>query len=141
MKNSESNPELVINYSNKKQKYSDIPKLILAHKMYGFPYLDISGEYGISNRDNYVIIKDNIDDLIKIQKFLSTKTALYLFETTRYRMKYLEKYAFQIIPDITKLKDFPEDINDETIAEYFKFDEYDIKAIDNLHSKKYNFFI
>ncbi len=135
------NPELIINYSNKKQKYSDIPKLILAHKMYGFPYLDISGKYGISNRDNYVIIKDNIHDLIKIQKFLSTKTALYLFETTRYRMKYLEKYAFQIIPDITLLEDFPEDINDETIAEYFKFDEYDIKAINNLHSKKYNFFI
>lgn len=134
-------PELVINYSNKKLKYADIPKLVLAHKMYGFPYLDIKGEYGISNRDNYVIIKDNIDDLLKIQKFLSTKTALYLFETTRYRMKYLEKYAFEIIPDITLLDDFPEVITDNTIAEYFRFDEYDKKAINSLHNKNYKFFI
>ena len=134
-------PELVINYSNKKLKYSGIPKLVLAHKMYGFPYLDIDGEYGISNRDNYVIIKENIEDLIKIQKFLSTKTALYIFEATRYRMKYLEKYAFDIIPDITKLEDFPEKINDETISEYFGFDEIDKDCISKLHSKKYNFYI
>ncbi len=134
-------PELVINYSNKKLKYSGIPKLVLAHKMYGFPYLDLEGEYGISNRDNYVIIKEDIEDLIKIQKFLSTKTALYIFEATRYRMKYLEKYAFDIIPDITKLEDFPEEINDETISEYFEFDETDIDCINKLHSKKYKFFI
>lgn len=134
-------PELIINYTNKKLKYAGIPKLVLAHKMYGFPYLDINGKYGISNRDNYVIIKDNISDLVKIQKFLSTKTALYLFETTRYRMKYLEKYAFEIIPDITLLEDFPEIITDKTISEYFRFDEYDKKAINNLHSKNYRFFI
>jgi SAM-dependent methyltransferase len=134
-------PELEIEYSNKQLKYADTPKLVLAHKMYGFPYLDISGNYGISNRDNYVIIKDNLSDLIKIQKFLSTNTALYLFETTRYRMKYLEKYAFDIIPDISLLKDFPEEINDDTIGEYFKFDELDKKAINSLHSKRYKFFI
>lgn len=136
-----TNPELIINYSNKKLKYFGIPKLVLAHKMYGFPYLDTKGEYGISNRDNYIIIKDNIEDLKKIQKFLSTKTALYLFETTRYRMKYLEKYAFEIIPDITLLEDFPEVITDKTIAEYFRFDEYDKKAIYSLHNKNYKFFI
>lgn len=134
-------PELVINYSNKKLKYSGIPKLVLAHKMYGFPYLDIDGEYGISNRDNYVIIKEDIEDLIKIQKFLSTKTALYIFEATRYRMKYLEKYAFDIIPDITKLEDFPEEINDKTISEYFGFNEIDIECINKLHNKKYKFYI
>ena len=134
-------PELEIDYSNKRLKYAGTPKLVLAHKMYGFPYLDISGNYGISNRDNYVIIKDNLNDLIKLQKFLSTNTALYLFETTRYRMKYLEKYAFDIIPDISLLKDFPEDINDDTIAEYFKFDELDKKAITSLHNKRYKFFI
>ena len=133
-------PELVINYSNKKLKYAGIPKLILAHKMYGFPYLDKDGKYGISNRDNYIIIKDKEEDLIKLQKFLSTKTALYLFECTRYRMKYLEKYAFELIPDITKLKNFPVDINDETIAEYFELDENDINCINDLTKKDYKFF-
>ena len=134
-------PELIINYSNKPLIFSGVPKLVLAHKMYGFPYLDITGRYGISNRDNYIIIKENLKDLIKLQKFLSTKTALYLFEATRYRMKYLERYAFQLIPDITRLAHFPQDINDETIAKYFGFDENDKEAIQNLHKKKYKFFV
>jgi hypothetical protein len=139
--NNDNSPRLIINYSNKQLKYAGIPKLILAHKMYGFPYLDISGQYGISNRDNYVIIKNNIEDLRNIQHFLSTKTALYLFETTRYRMKYLEKYVFQLIPDISRLVDFPDHITDETIADYFKFNEQDRESIKNLHKKQYKFFV
>ena len=55
-------------------------------------------------------------------------------------MKYLEKYAFELIPDITKLKNFPLDINDETIAEYFELDENDIECINNLTKKDYKFF-
>ena len=42
-----------------------------------------------------------------------------MFEATRYRMKYLEKYIFNMIPDITVIPDFPSDINDKTIAMYF----------------------
>ena len=100
-------PELVINYSNIKQAYADQPKLVLAHKMCGFPYLDENGDFGISNRDNYVIIERNIEELNIMRDFFSTKTALYLFEATRHRMKYLEKYAFEFIPDVTRLPDFP----------------------------------
>jgi hypothetical protein len=133
-------PELIINYSNMPLAFSGVPKLVLAHKMYGFPYFDIHGTYGISNRDNYIILKENYFDLFRLKKFLSTKTALYLFEATRYRMKYLEKYAFQLIPDITRLPDFPTNINDESIADYFGFDKTDRAAIQNLHNKTYNFF-
>tara|TARA_B100001057_G_C22693309_1_gene888665 strand:+ start:45 stop:848 length:804 start_codon:yes stop_codon:yes gene_type:complete len=113
-------PELIINYSNNALIGANKPKLVLAHKMYGLPYLDISGEFGISNRDNYIIYKENPADLIKLQKFLSTKIALHVFEATRYRMKYLEKYAFQLLPDITNLPDFPREINDSTVADYFQ---------------------
>ena len=131
-------PELVINYSNKPLAFSQQTKLILAHKMYGMPYLDISGEYGISNRDNYVIQKEKLSDLIKLHTFLSTKTAIYLFKSTRYRMMYLEKYAFELIPDITNLLDFPEVINDDTIADYFGFDEKDRENIEKINkSRKY----
>lgn len=134
-------PELIINYSNKPLAFTGVPKLVLAHKMYGFPYLDLSGMYGISNRDNYVIVKENPEDLIKLQQFLSTKTALYLFEATRYRMKYLERYAFQLIPDITLIPEFfYEIINDATIADYFGFSQIDCQNIKKLHSKNYNFF-
>ena len=132
-------PNIVIKYSKKKLAYSGIQKLVLPHKMYGFPYLDVEGIYGISNRDNYVIVNKSLTDLEKLRDFLSTKTALYLFEATRYRMKYLEKYIFQLIPDITKIEDFPKVINDDSIAQYFNFDDIDRENIKNLHKKNYCF--
>ena len=67
--------------------------------MYGFPYLDRNGEFGISNRDAYIIKDKSIQELEILQKFFSSKTALFLFESTRYRMKFLEKYIFELIPE------------------------------------------
>ena len=142
-------PELSINYSNETQAYYNEVKLVLAHKMYGFPYLDAEGKYGISNRDNYVILSSRannnnnnktIGELKQLQAFLSTKFALYVYEATRYRMKYLEKYAFELLPDINNLSDFPniEDINDETVAAYFGLDKHDELNIQNLH-KRYTY--
>ena len=121
------------------------PKIVLAHKMYGFPFIDISGEYGVSYRDNHIILLENNKNTKKnlqlMAKFLSTKLALYVFESARYRMRYLERYAFQFLPDITKLPNIPNVINDEFLAAYFNLDSIDIKAISNLHKKKYEFFI
>jgi hypothetical protein len=132
-------PKLIINYSNTPQAFSGKSKLVLAHKMYGFPYFDESGTFGISNRDNYVICDRTKDDMEMLKAFFSTKTALYLFESTRYRMKYLEKYAFELIPDITQLADFPNTIDDDTIADYFGFDELERQSIKALHRKDYIF--
>ena len=133
------NPKLVFNYSKSPQSFHGKPKLILAHKMYGFPFLDKTGKYGISNRDNYVITGKSLMDFKKLSDFFSTKTALYIFEATRYRMKYLEKYAFELIPDICRLSNFPKEINDQTIAEYFGFDEQDSENIRRLHKREYTF--
>jgi tRNA1(Val) A37 N6-methylase TrmN6 len=133
-------PYLITEYSNKKLLNYNKKKLILAHKMYGFPYLDINDNYGVSTRDNYIILSENENELIKIKEFLSTKTALYLFECTRYRMKYLEKYIFELIPDINKIKNFPKTINDDSIAKFYNLSEKEINAIQNLHKKKYLFY-
>ena len=73
-----------------------------------------------------------------LKAFLSTKLALYVFECFKYRMKYLEKYAFEMIPDITKLKDFPEKITNKSVNDYFKFTDYEIENINSLHKKSYN---
>ena len=127
-------PQLEINYSSLIQPYSNKVKLVLAHKMYGFPYLDTDGTYGISNRDNYVIMQNNnnsLEELRQLKAFLSTHLVLYVYEATRYRMKYLEKYAFELLPDITKLPDFPQasEINDKSVAEYFGLDEQEQQLI------------
>ena len=81
----------------------------MAHKMYGFPYLDISGVYGISARDNYIILQSDysLAELKELAHFLSTKFAIFIFQCTNYRMRYLEKYAFQFLPVITKITNFP----------------------------------
>ena len=133
-------PEIIINFSNRKCIYSGIPKLVLAHKMYGFPFIDTNGLYGISNRDNYVILNKTDIEFNKLKQFLSTKLALVVYKATRYRMRYLEKYAFDFLPDITKLKDFPEEITDETVADYFNFDEMERKCIESITKKQYGTF-
>ena len=131
-------PKLIYKYSDQPCSHYGKKKLVMAHGMYGFPYLDLSGEYGISNRDKYVIFREKEEDLKRLATFFSTKTSLYLFEATRYRMKYLEKYIFELIPDISKLDDFPREINDETIAEYFSLNEEEQYAIQKLHKREYN---
>ena len=141
-------PLLIINYSNCAQAFSNIPKLIMAHKMYGFPYLDSSGIYGISSRDNYILTtKDyNLYELQQIQAFLSTKTALFIFSTTTYRMRYLERYAFQFIPNITKLHNFPNLLNlnsverEKIISSFFNFSAIEEEKI-NSSFNNYKHFI
>ena len=136
-------PTLLINYSNAPQAFQGVKKIVLAHKMYGFPYYDKNGAYGISNRDNYVIAGKTDAEFIQLEAFLSTKLALYIFEATRYRMKYLERYAFQFIPDITRLNGFPvaADINDKTVADFFELDLIDREHINSLHRREYKRFI
>jgi len=134
-------PTLVINYSNKKCVLSGQSKLVLAHKMYGFPYYDKEGIYGISNRDNYAILHKTERQIRRLKAFLSTKLALVVYESTRYRMKYLEKYAFEFLPDITKISWFPTEINDETIAEFFNFNEVERNYINNITKKNYGKFV
>lgn len=130
-------PELSIRYSNIPLVYHGIKKIILAHKMYGFPYHDKDGKYGISNRDNYVIINENNINIKKIFDFLSTSLVITLFESTRYRMKYLEKYIFELLPDITCITDFPERINDNNLSSYFKINLDFINKYNNY--KRFNF--
>ena len=113
-----------INWSEKPCIGHNKQKIILAHKLYAYPLFDIHGEYGISNRDNYIIADYNEVELEQISKFLSLEFIINIYDATRYRMKYLEKYAFQFIPDITKLQDFPlTDISEETVKSYFKIND------------------
>ena len=116
--------------------------------MYGFPFYDISGSYGISARDNYLILEKYYkkNDLLQIQAFLSTKTALFIFSTTNYRMRYLERYAFEFIPNIILIPEFPDLFNcntlekDNLIYNFFSFTKEERENIEK-YSKNYEFFI
>lgn len=130
-------PYLVINYSNIPCHYYKKPKLVLAHKMYGFPYLDYSGNYGISNRDNYVILNKSYQEFTRLKQFLSTRLIRTVFEATRYRMSYLEKYIFDIIPDITYINNFPFDITENNVQQFFNLNDKERLFINHFHKKKY----
>ena len=114
-------PYLVYEYTNKKMAYSDTEKLVLAHKMHGFPFWDKG--LGISRRDNYVIL----ENMEIWAQFLSTRFARYIFEAARYRMMYLERQAFQFIPDIAKIEDFPKE--EEAQMRWFGLEEGEIKLV------------
>lgn len=124
-------PKLIIDYSSKPCKYNGKKKLVLANKMYGIPYFDKKGDYGISNRDNYVFLDYQDEEFEILKQFLSTKTILFIYDTTRYRMRYLEKYAFKFIPDITRM------------ISYFKYDKIEnkdnIKIDDNYLKNVFGF--
>ena len=99
-------PRLVIRYSSRPCAYAGIPKLILAHKMYGHPVIDISGVYGISNRDNYVVeierdvktgAAPDAEWARQMQRYLSSPIARLVYDATRYRMQFLERYAFELL--------------------------------------------
>lgn len=141
--NKETNkPQLQFKYSDDEQPFYGEPKIIMAHKMYGFPYVDKTGEYGISSRDNYIIKNKSIKNLELIKEFLSTTLILFLFETTRYRMRYLEKYVFEYIPDFSKIPDAIEMYNNENIDVYklFGLTEEEKEYVERYYKKKYKFF-
>ena len=113
--------KLVIEWSPVKPAYFGVPKLIMAHKMYGLPFLDAEGKYGIARRDIYVVVSNDIEYLARCKKLFSSKAAFAAYEATRYRMRFLEKYAFQLIP-------MSENINLEQFARYSfvrKIDEHE----------------
>lgn len=138
----EKNPYLEINYSNEPLMFNGEPKIIMAHKMYGFPFIDEEGIYGISTRDNYIIKNKSIHELKLIKEFLSSEFILFVFETTRYRMRYLEKYVFDFIPDFSQI---PEAINmfknnEIDLYKLFNITDEERKYIKNYYKIKYNFF-
>lgn len=132
-------PYLEINYSNEPLMYYGEPKIIMAHKMYGFPFIDKEGKYGISTRDNYIIKNKSIAEMELISEYLSNELILFLFETTRYRMRYLEKYVFDFIPDFTKI---PKKIleNKKNIYELIGINKCEREFIEKYYKIKYKYF-
>lgn len=128
-------PLLVFEFSNKELVFANENKLVLANKMYGFPYYDSNGSYGISRRDNYVIIKKTHEEFLLLQSFLSSPLALFVYEATRYRMKYLEKEAFLFLPNVCNLENF----TIENMFNIFEINEEERIFICNFH-KNYGLF-
>jgi len=140
--NKSKEPVLQLKYSNESLVFQDVPKIIMAHKMYGFPYIDRDGSYGISARDNYIIVNKSTEEMELIKDFLSTELILFLFETTRYRMRYLEKYVFEFIPDFSKIPEALEMKRKKNVNIYdlIGIDNDEKKFIESFYRIKYKHF-
>ena len=91
--------------------------------MYGLPYFDNNGSLGVYSKDNYIITDLSIDDFELVQKYLFCKLIYYIYESTRYRMKNLEKeYAFDFIPNILNAPNII-GIDDDVIYNLFKLND------------------
>jgi hypothetical protein len=56
-------------------------------------------------------------------------------------MKFLEKYVFELIPDITRIPDFPLSPTDADISAYFSFTLAEDRAIDQCYTRTYGSFM
>jgi len=128
-------PAIIMEYGDKQSMFSNKRKVVMANKMYGIPYYDKMGEFGISSRDNYVYVNDDDNKCQTVLRYLNLDFILLIYETTRYRMGYLEKYAFEFIPNILNMNIDVDDISDESISKLFGFTDEDKKCIHQYVSK------
>lgn len=116
--------------SMKKHPYQDTPKIFIDGSSKLKYYYDKDGKYGIIGQNQFYIIGDELED---IEKYFKTKLANFLLRTIKYRMNFIEPRYY---PDIRTIK--LEKINDDTLADYFKFtkEERDvINATETPHDK------
>ena len=92
--------DVVYEYTNELTKHHNDKKIIMANKMYGKPMIDFNGELGLSTRDNYLIVDKRPMEMMILKRYLETDFVLNVFDSFRYRMRYLEKEAFLFIPDV-----------------------------------------
>ena len=115
-------PTLVLEYADAPCFGAGRPKVVLAHKMHGYPYVDSEGTFGVSKRDSYVFFHNEPAVLAQVGMYLSSRLAHAAFASARYRMRYLEREAFVFLPDPLALAEFPVWPTDEAIAQFFQFD-------------------
>ena len=139
--NTYKTPLLITEYSDAPCPYYGESKIILAHKRFGFPYIDKPGEFGISKRDNYIILSSDPDYLQLITAYLSSKFARVIFGVTAYRMKYLERYVFELLPDISKITNCKKIPVDNDLFKLFGLSEAEINFIEKYHKYEYGNFI
>lgn len=130
-------PLLHYEYSDGECAFYGASKIVMPHGMYGMPMLDQKGEYGISRRDKYVILSENVRDMEHVAWFLSTPLAGFMFENYKYRMCFLEKAGFEWLADISLLAEHGFPYKDtEALYAWFKLTKDEIEYIRTFERKQ-----
>jgi hypothetical protein len=112
------------------------PKVIVGGVPKPIVLFDKDGEYGLYARgQRHYFIGDNLN---KINDYFKTKLSTYILKYAKFEQKFIKPSYFpdvRVIPE-DELKDdkgkVTGEINDETLANYFKFDQSEKDEIDKM---------
>lgn len=134
-------PVLKYEYSDAPCQFYEEPKIICAHGMYGLPFVDALGEFGISRRDKYIILKKDVQNMDYVAWFLSTPIASFMFENYKYRMCFIEKAGFEWLIDVSLQKmdetGFPPMGSVEQLFDWFDLNEKEIEFIKRYEKRRF----
>ena len=85
--------------SDEPGKYQDVPKIIMAHKTFPIPFLDMNdddtkGNYGVYGRDKFVFLGPNLQEQYE---YLSDPIVQKIIKSFTIRMNFIEKDIFKYI--------------------------------------------
>jgi hypothetical protein len=83
--------------SDEPGKYQDVPKIIMAHKTFPIPFLDMDGtkgNYGVYGRDKFVFLGPNLQEQYE---YLSDPIVQKIIKSFTIRMNFIEKDIFKYI--------------------------------------------
>jgi hypothetical protein len=105
-------------------------KLIIANKASLNGSIIDDGRLGLTGNDKYYILGEKLDNL---QKLFESKIGNIISKYTKYRQDFLEKDAFEYLPDVRYIpkKDLP-DITDKSLYKLLKLNDDEIKLIENI---------
>jgi len=107
------NGKILIGKSIKKHPYQSEPKIFIDGSSKLKYYYDKDGEYGIIGQNQFYVIGDKLEE---IEMYFKTKLSNFLLRNIKYRQNFIEPRYY---PDIRTIA--LEKINDDTLANYFKF--------------------
>lgn len=121
-----NNYDVVYEYSKISCPFYNSSKIYCSHKRLPIFFEDYNGAYGISRRDTYVIsevilnevyapqiVPNNSRSYLKLlYHYVSSKFVRSICMSTRYRMNFLEKYAYKYVPNIVEYYMKIKDINE-----------------------------
>ena len=104
-------------------------KIIIANKTnFAGMFVD-NGKLGMTGSDKFYILGSDLGDLKKLMNFMNYKIFKLVIQFMKYRMYFLDKEAFEFIPDIRKCKKF---LNEKELYEKIGLNRIEMNAVENM---------
>lgn len=128
--------KIIITYTSKcYTNHNNKIKLVFPNFSMGYPIFD---EYGIiepAANMMFTLYNDKEENLKKIQALFYTNIVFFIIISLKTKQKFMSNRIFDILPDIINIPDFPKEITDYSLYNYFKFSKEEIHCIEEYKMK------